>query len=192
VLIGFQGKKESLLLVYYKLFTFCHSHPSSIDALCALTPDVILSGSSDGLIRAVQIFPTKFLGVLADHGEFPIERLKLDRQGKWLGSASHDEVLKLTDVGDALEDSDEENDGDGDGGDTTLDRDDEQTKEVGLGDLSAWTTKENMDSDDGSDEPDSDEEPKMKKKRRKKNKTDAISRKKGGAAGDGRDFFADL
>lgn len=43
-----------------------------------------------------------------DHGEFPIERLETDRNGAWLGSASHDDVLKLTDVRDALVDSDEE------------------------------------------------------------------------------------
>lgn len=166
-------------------------HPSSIDALCALTPDVILSGSSDGLIRAVQIFPTKFLGVLADHGDFPIERLKLDRQGKWLGSASHDEILKLTDVGDALEESEDEKDEDGEQADVSQGKD-EETREIGLGDVSPSRKKESADSDDDSDEPDSDEELTMKKKRRKKNKEDIGSRKKGGAAGDGRNFFADL
>ena len=60
------------------------------------------------MIRALQLYPTKLLGVIADHGEFPIERLKLDRSQRWLGSASHDEVLKLTDVKDALEESDDE------------------------------------------------------------------------------------
>ncbi|KAG9094058.1 WD repeat-containing protein jip5 [Ceratobasidium sp. 370] len=83
-------------------------HPHSVDALAALTPDVIVTGSSDGLVRVVQLFPHKLLGVIADHGTFPIERLKTDRNGAWLGSASHDDVLKMTDVRDALVDSDEE------------------------------------------------------------------------------------
>ncbi|KAG6840863.1 WD repeat-containing protein jip5 [Blastosporella zonata] len=60
-------------------------HPHSIDALCALPPDLpgvdttstILTGSSDGFVRAVQILPTKLLGVVADHGDWPVERIAL-------------------------------------------------------------------------------------------------------------------
>ncbi|KAG8932469.1 WD repeat-containing protein jip5 [Tulasnella sp. 418] len=85
-------------------------HPQSVDAIATITDDVIATGSSDGFIRMVQILPNKLLGVVGDHGEFPVERLKLSRDGKWLGSASHDEILKLTDVGNALEDSDEDDD----------------------------------------------------------------------------------
>ncbi|KAF5355394.1 hypothetical protein D9757_012546 [Collybiopsis confluens] len=58
-------------------------HPQSIDALCSLPatlPNVdctstILSGSSDGFVRAVGVFPTKLHGVVADHGEWPVERI---------------------------------------------------------------------------------------------------------------------
>lgn len=58
-------------------------HPLSIDALCNLPPGLpnvdptstVLTGSSDGYVRAVQILPTKLLGVVADHGEWPIERI---------------------------------------------------------------------------------------------------------------------
>ena len=60
-------------------------HPLSVDALCALPPELpnvdaastILTGSSDGYVRAVQILPTKLLGVVADHGEWPIERISV-------------------------------------------------------------------------------------------------------------------
>ncbi|KDR74908.1 hypothetical protein GALMADRAFT_249827, partial [Galerina marginata CBS 339.88] len=60
-------------------------HPLSVDALCALPSDLpnidtsstILTGSSDGFVRAVQILPTKLLGVVADHGEWPIERIAI-------------------------------------------------------------------------------------------------------------------
>ncbi|KAF8635574.1 hypothetical protein AX15_000224 [Amanita polypyramis BW_CC] len=55
----------------------------SIDALCNLPPhipnvdpgSVILTGSSDGYVRAVQLFPTNLLGVVTDHGEWPVERI---------------------------------------------------------------------------------------------------------------------
>ncbi|TFK29572.1 WD40 repeat-like protein [Coprinopsis marcescibilis] len=58
-------------------------HPLSIDALCNIPegiPDsdatsTVLTGSSDGFVRVVKILPTKFVGVLADHGDFPVERI---------------------------------------------------------------------------------------------------------------------
>ncbi|KAK0205496.1 WD40-repeat-containing domain protein [Desarmillaria ectypa] len=109
-------------------------HPHSVDTLCALSESftdvdatsTILTGSSDGFVRAVQIFPTKLLGVVADHGEWPIEKVAigdgqdfLDLEGEekkitavanngddddeklpdarwWVGSVGHDETLKLT------------------------------------------------------------------------------------------------
>lgn len=136
-------------------------HPQSIDALVALTSDVILTGSSDGLIRAVQILPNKFLGAIADHGDFPVERLALDRNKKWLASASHDESLKLTDVHDALEDSDEEGEGEGEG----------ETEGAGVdadgpGGEPRGEKAQAQDSD--SDEPEPEPAPESKSKKRKK------------------------
>lgn len=55
------------------------------------------------------------MGVIASHEEYPIERLRLDRNKKWLGSVSHDECVKLTDVEDMFEESDEEEDDDMEG-----------------------------------------------------------------------------
>ena len=98
-------------------------HPQSIDALCAIpsrysnAQSTILTGSSDGLLRAVQLFPTKLLGVVADHGEFPIERIAVDRkgEGRWVGSAGHEEILKLTDLEEVFGDDDEEEEGNEEG-----------------------------------------------------------------------------
>ncbi|TYJ57532.1 WD repeat-containing protein JIP5 [Cryptococcus floricola] len=93
-------------------------HPASVDAMVAITPDIIATGSEDGMIRVIQILPHKFLGVVATHEEYPIERIKLDRNNKWLASVSHDECLKLTDMEDLFEESDDEDEemeeGDGD------------------------------------------------------------------------------
>ncbi|KIP07387.1 hypothetical protein PHLGIDRAFT_89606 [Phlebiopsis gigantea 11061_1 CR5-6] len=91
-------------------------HPHSIDALCAIpshypgAQSTVLTGSSDGLLRAVQILPTKLLGVIADHGEFPIERIAVDRagEGRWVASVGHDEVLKMTDLKEVFEDEGDE------------------------------------------------------------------------------------
>ena len=51
---------------------------------------------------------SRSVGVIASHEEYPIERIKLDHRNKWLGSVSHDECIKLTDVEDLFENSDDE------------------------------------------------------------------------------------
>ena len=57
-------------------------------------------------MRAVQLFPTKLIGVVADHGDFPIERIAIDcaGEGRWVGSVGHDEILRLTDLKAVFED----------------------------------------------------------------------------------------
>jgi len=118
-------------------------HPHSIDALAALTDDVVATGSSDGLIRLVQILPSKLLGVIGDHGEFPVERIKINQNKTWLGSVSHDEVVKLIDVRDILEDSDDE--------DEDADADSKEDKDDSIG-------ADGQANDDDSSDDDDDEE----------------------------------
>ena len=54
----------------------------------------------------MQLFPTKLLGVVADHGSFPIERIAVDLggEGRWVGSAGHDDSLKMTNLRAVFED----------------------------------------------------------------------------------------
>jgi WD40 repeat protein len=74
-------------------------HPSSIDALLKVDEDTLLTGSSDGWIRVVQIHPDKFLGVLGeDHGGFPIEKLDFNSNRDVVGSVSHDNHVRLFDA----------------------------------------------------------------------------------------------
>lgn len=109
------------------------------------TQSTILTGSSDGLVRAVKILPTKLHGVVADHGDWPIERIAVgvglsritiddsEEMGKdgettkigslnsnqdedlphphtrwWVGSVGHDEVFRLTDLGEFFHDKKDE------------------------------------------------------------------------------------
>lgn len=89
-------------------------HPNSVDALCALpstypsSQNTILTGSSDGLLRVIELLPTRLVGVIADHGDFPIERIAVDRagEGRWVGSVGHDEALRMTDLREVFEDED--------------------------------------------------------------------------------------
>jgi hypothetical protein len=73
-------------------------------------------------LRVIELLPTRLVGVIADHGDFPIERIGIDRagEGRWVGSVGHDEALRLTDLREVLEDEDEsgaqaeDEDGEGD------------------------------------------------------------------------------
>lgn len=115
-----------------------YSHPHSIDALCTLpssypsSHSTVLTGSSDGLLRAVQLLPTKLLGVVADHGEFPIERIAVDLkgEGRWVGSVGHEEILKLTDLKEVFEDEDGDESGEEES--SSEDEEGEEEKEAGL------------------------------------------------------------
>lgn len=70
-------------------------HPRSVDALVKVSEDIVLTGSSDGLIRAVSIHPNRLLGVVGEHEGFPIERMRLSGDGVFLGSCSHDKTIKF-------------------------------------------------------------------------------------------------
>ena len=114
------------------------------------------------------------VGVIASHDDYPIERLKLDRHAKWLGSVSHDECIKLTDVQDMLEDSDDEDEED------------------------AAESLEAEEPDDGVQEAanedvemDSDEEPE-KKKRQKKRKKAGMGDMTTSVRNEDKGFFDDL
>ena len=82
-------------------------HPSSVDTICTLDDDTVLTGSSDGLIRVVQLFPHKLLGIVADHDGMPVEVMR--RKGNFIASLGHGSECKLTDLRPLLEgDEDEE------------------------------------------------------------------------------------
>ncbi|KAL1948494.1 hypothetical protein VTO73DRAFT_12569 [Trametes versicolor] len=190
-------------------------HPQSIDALCAIPShypnahSTILTGSSDGLLRAVQLLPTKLLGVVADHGEFPIERIAVDMggEGRWVGSAGHEEMLKLTDLKEVFEDddkegSDEEAQSDDDAGDGAAavgedsDEEDEKVTEV---EAEASEEQERSDDEDeevqeaSGDEEEPVEQPRQRKRKKEQDPLNMAKRKKGKNTVEAEPtFFADL
>ena len=154
-------------------------HPHSIDTLCALpssypsSHSTILTGSSDGLIRVVQLLPTKLLGIVTDHGDFPVERVVIDRagEGRWVGSVGHEDVLKLTDLKDIFEDEDED--------DPEEERSEDVASENGRPDATvpSEVVEGEKAEDQNSDEPEEEEGPKPKK--RKKQTKDPLAKKRG-------------
>lgn len=85
-------------------------HPQSIDALLKVDEDTIITGSSDGLLRVVQLMPDKLLGVIGDHEGFPCEELRWSHDRRMIGSISHDEIVRLWDVSFLIDDEDEDED----------------------------------------------------------------------------------
>ncbi|OCF43115.1 WD-repeat protein JIP5 [Kwoniella heveanensis CBS 569] len=165
-------------------------HPASVDAIVPLTPDCIATGSEDGMIRVLQVLPHKFLGVIATHEEYPIERIKLDRNGKWLGSVSHDECLKLTDVSDLFEESDDEDMEE----DDDAEKDSDEEMEVGQDqeDEDGEEAQEGGEEEDADSDSDEEMMPiKTKKEKKKKNPLGDLGKSRAETQDNG-DFFADL
>ncbi|EIN14495.1 WD40 repeat-like protein [Punctularia strigosozonata HHB-11173 SS5] len=198
-------------------------HPSSIDTLCNLPSrypsahSTLLTGSSDGLVRAVQLFPTKLLGIVADHGEFPVERVVVDQagEGEWVASVGHEEGVKLTHLREVFEDENEdEQDEDQDQGQSDQDEehsdgDDHQVAAApspkhlvtvdmtGVGEGNVDTDgKQDTDDEEDADSSDEDEVEVERTRKRKQKEHDPLTagrRKKGRNEidADGA-FFADL
>ncbi|TIB15848.1 hypothetical protein E3P92_01546 [Wallemia ichthyophaga] len=145
-------------------------HPQSIDALVSLGQSILATGSSDGLIRVMSVLPTKFMGVIGDHGEFPIERMKLSGDGKWLASMSHNEELMMTRVDDMFEDSDGEDDKeDMEGVEGVQSGEDAEDAEDAENTATVTATAPDSDSDSDSDTPQQ-PQPIKKSKKSKQNK----------------------
>jgi len=84
-------------------------HPQSIDTLLKIDERTLLTGSSDGVVRVIQIQPDKMLGVLGDHGGFPVEKMNFSSGKKLLGSVSHDNFIRLWDASILADDDVEDN-----------------------------------------------------------------------------------
>ncbi|XP_058067556.1 WD repeat-containing protein 55 isoform X2 [Magnolia sinica] len=102
------GTQTGALLLYsWGYFKDCSDrflgHPMSVDTLLKLDEDTLISGSEDGVIRLVGILPNRIIQPVAEHSEYPIERLAFSHDRKHLGSISHDQMLKLWDLHELLE-----------------------------------------------------------------------------------------
>ncbi|XP_052204631.1 WD repeat-containing protein 55 [Diospyros lotus] len=98
------GTQTGTLLLYsWGFFKDCSDRfvdlsGNSVDALLKLDEDRVITGSENGLISLVGILPSKILQPIAEHSEYPIERLAFSHDKRFLGSISHDQTLKLWDM----------------------------------------------------------------------------------------------
>ncbi|KAK9284466.1 hypothetical protein L1049_023639 [Liquidambar formosana] len=105
------GTQTGTLLLYsWGCFKDCSDRfidlsPNSVDALLKLDEDRVITGSENGLISLVGILPNRIIQPIAEHSEYPVERLAFSHDRKLLGSISHDQMLKLWDLDDLLQGS---------------------------------------------------------------------------------------
>ncbi|KAI5683901.1 hypothetical protein M9H77_05129 [Catharanthus roseus] len=105
------GTQSGAFLLYsWGFFKDCSDRfvdlsPNSVDALLKLDEDRVITGCENGLISLVGILPNRIIQPIAEHSEYPVERLAFSHDRKYLGSISHDQTLKLWDLEELLQDS---------------------------------------------------------------------------------------
>ncbi|XP_004696729.1 WD repeat-containing protein 55 [Echinops telfairi] len=70
----------------------------SIDCMVPVTESLLCTGSTDGVIRAVNILPNRVVGSIGQHAGEPVEKLALSHCGRFLASSGHDQRLKFWDM----------------------------------------------------------------------------------------------
>jgi len=74
-------------------------HPDAINNLLAVTDNVVLTGCEDGTIRALHLFPHRFIGQVGHHeGDMPIEKMDVSGAGDIIASIGHDNRVKFWNI----------------------------------------------------------------------------------------------
>ncbi|XP_057777587.1 WD repeat-containing protein 55-like [Salvia miltiorrhiza] len=107
------GTQSGTLLLYsWGFFKDCSDRfvdlsPNSVDAMLKLDEERLITGSENGIISLVGILPNRIIQPIAEHSEYPVERLAFSHDKKFLGSISHDQTLKLWDLDELLQRSED-------------------------------------------------------------------------------------
>ncbi|KAL6584823.1 hypothetical protein OROMI_004112 [Orobanche minor] len=107
------GTQNGTLLLYsWGFFEDCSDRfvdlsPNPVNALLKLDEDRIITGTENGLISFVGILPNRFIQPIAQHSKYgyPVERLAFSHDKNFIGSISHDQILKLWDLDESLQES---------------------------------------------------------------------------------------
>ena len=170
-------------------------HPDSVTSIVPFDEEIVFTGSSDGIIRILNIQPNKLLGVCGEHSDFDVEKLALSYDRKRLASISHDTMLKIWNT-EFLFDDDGEDDDDNDEDNSDRDYDtNDNTTYLGTNAVEKdFPDVEREAGDDSDDETDDEEDGKTKRRRRKKSKNKGAHKipKKEQHKKKSNSFFSDL
>lgn len=70
-------------------------HSSSIDCCVPVTEHVVCTGCIDGTIRAVHMLPNRFLGIVGDHEELPVESMTVSFDSRYLASCALEDKIRF-------------------------------------------------------------------------------------------------
>jgi len=70
----------------------------SIDSICALTEDIVVTGVGNGRINSWYVLPHKHIGVIGGHGKLGVQSLAVSHDGELVGSAAGENTVKFWDV----------------------------------------------------------------------------------------------
>jgi len=74
-------------------------HPDAVNSLISVTDNVVVTGCEDGTIRAVHLFPHRFIGMVGHHdGDMPVEKMDVNGEGDLIASIGHDNRVKFWNI----------------------------------------------------------------------------------------------
>jgi WD40 repeat protein len=97
------------------LDSYPDGHPEAINDMLKVDENTVFTGCEDGKVRAVSVHPNKVLGVVGDHGYFPVEGMRRSNDGRMLGTYAHENKVRLWDISIFAEDEDDAVDEEPDG-----------------------------------------------------------------------------
>merc|ERR1712087_1017262 len=72
-------------------------HPEAVETMVPYNQDLVFTGSSDGLVRVVGVYPNVVLATVGVHDE-PVDAIALGMHRSVLSSASEDGTVRLWDI----------------------------------------------------------------------------------------------
>jgi len=74
-------------------------HPDAVNAMVAVTDNVLVTACEDGSLRAVHLYPHRFVGAVGHHElGFGVERVDVSATGELVASISHDQKVKFWNI----------------------------------------------------------------------------------------------
>ncbi|XP_063846581.1 WD repeat-containing protein 55-like isoform X2 [Scylla paramamosain] len=73
-------------------------HKGMINCIVPLTDNLLVTGCEDTNIRAVQMYPHRFVGVVGEHDDFGVDNLSVSHDGTLLASCASEEVVHFWNI----------------------------------------------------------------------------------------------
>lgn len=72
-------------------------NPAGVNCMLPITDNIVIIGCDDGKIRAINVFPHRYIGVVGQH-KFPVERIDISTCGRYIATSSHDGRVRFWNI----------------------------------------------------------------------------------------------